>query len=272
MAKSSQRFDYARLAEALHERGMVEPGPLNELLVSSRGGGPSFTEGLVSAGLVSDWDLSRTVCEVFNIPFLPVEFTQPDEESLALVDAGFLAQHGLVPLGHFDHVLTVLMPGLVTADVLGMLSAATDMVVLPIVGTVNGNRRWLSERLNISANAPDGQEFTVEGAWGSLFDEGDAAVLDALDGGVEVDESGAVNVDADLSAALEILAPDEEGALEDSPPIAPEPGEHEEGLEGDGSPEEDEEDKGRSFDIVPADSSSEGDGPPTELPPAPDFG
>jgi hypothetical protein len=216
--KPSQRFDYGRLAEALQERVMVDPTILRELLHQAQQGIGSFTEALVFSGHVADWDLSRMVCELYQLPFLPTEVLPPDEKALAGLDKEFLHQHALVPLGRFGQLLTVSMPGLVPANILGLLAAETDAVVLPVVGSVQTNRSWVDEHL-----APAAPELGAESGWGELFDDADAAVLMDLkkvqDGSESPDDLG-LDAVAEAEAALEFeSSSDEDEDLEVSVPL-----------------------------------------------------
>lgn len=182
MAKPNQRFDYARLAEALQEKGMVDPTVLRELLTQAQSHGGGFTEALVLSGYVADWDLSRVVCETFQLPFLPVGVFDPDTKALENLDKQFLLQHALVPVARFGQVLTVSMPALVPAEVLGMLAAENDLVVLPVVGTAQSNRNW------VEANLVEKPERGQADAWSSIFDAGEAAVMDAIQDAQEKEE------------------------------------------------------------------------------------
>jgi hypothetical protein len=181
--KHNQRLDYARVAEVLADRGLVEPQALREALQFSGQGNLPFPEALVSANLVQDWELSRVVCELYNLPFLTVDVIDPDPKALKGLDPTFLVENALGPIGRFGQVLTICMPALVPADVLGMLAAQTDLFVLPVVGTVRTNRKWLETNLQLQppAAVPQAQQPKAggEGAgeWGSIFDAGDAAVL-----------------------------------------------------------------------------------------------
>lgn len=170
--KQTQRLDYARLAEVLHERRMADLESIRELLHQ---GGP-FPEALVSTSLVADWDLSRVVCEIFSLPFLPVDLVDPDPAAREGIDKQFLIDHGLIPIGRFGHVLTVCMPGMVPAEVLGQLSAQSDLVLLPVVGTVQSNRRWIEEHLG-KATRVETSIKEAGGAWGEMFDSADEAVM-----------------------------------------------------------------------------------------------
>ena len=180
--KFTQRLDYGRLAEVLAEREMAAVSAIQELLQASNEGGQPFPEALVTANLVADWDLSRVVCEVFHLPFLPVDQAAPDKDLLELFHPSLLHSTGLVPVSKYGNVLTIAMPGLVAADTLALLSAETDMVLLPLVGTVNSNRKWLTE--NCAK-----KKVTEDAGWGNLFDEGDKAVQETLGSDSEEAES-----------------------------------------------------------------------------------
>jgi len=234
--KYTQRLDDARLAEVLNERGMAEVDVLRELLQASQTGGQSLSEALVTSGTIGDWDLSRVVCEIFQLPFLPVEMVNPDESILEDIDMAFLSEHALVPISRFGQVLTVAMPGMVSADVLAMLSANTDMVVLPVVGTVESNRRWLEDH-GAAAAGPAGKAGDG-GGWSMMFDEADAAVQLSLD---DVPPEGLDLDDVDLEGLGEMEFTNS-GDDDDDVDVAP----------------------------TPVDLDLDADG--VELPPMPDFG
>lgn len=252
--KLTQRLDYNRLAEVLAERNMVEPAAIHELLQASNDGGQAFPEALIASNLVSDWDLSKVVCEIFQLPFLPLEFIQPSTDLIEMFDAHFLHDSGLVPLARFGNVLTLAMPALVPADILAMLAAETDMVLLPVVGTVTANRKWLKENVII-------KKVSEDASWGSLFDEGDAAVQEAL----TVPLEGAEHADLDLgdlgedTASLEFTDHEEDDhgtSLESVPSLA-------------------EMDDELSANLEFPDLEEDEDSPTSsgaELPPMPDFG
>ncbi len=183
--KLHQRLDYHRLSDALIERGLCEAQALREAMQLSGHGNPSFVEAIVSANLVGDWEVAKVVAEIYNLPFLPVELCSPDSRALEGLDLAYLAEHGLVPMGRFGSVLTVVMPGLVLAEVLGGIPIAEgELTVLPVVGSVQSNRRWIDVNLMpklraalpkmAGPNASDGMMSNPE--WGNIFDAGDAAV------------------------------------------------------------------------------------------------
>jgi hypothetical protein len=191
LVKTSQRLDNNRLSEVLAERGLVEPQALREATNFAVHGKIPMSEALVTANLVQDWELARIVSEIYNLPFLPIELLDPDPRALEGIDAQFLVENCLVPVGRYGQVLTVCMPAMVPADVLGLLAATTDLVILPLVGSVRSNRKWIEKNLVAPSNAPAagakgnaagaeaaaGGQRGGPGEWGSLFDQADAAVL-----------------------------------------------------------------------------------------------
>lgn len=216
--KHTQRLDYGRLAEVLHERGLAGLDAIRELLQLSKDGGMPFCEALVTSNLVSDWDLSKVVCETFQLPFLPVDLINPNLQALEEIDVDFFRKHQIVPVDIFGQVLTVAMPALVPAEVLAHVSALTDFVVLPMVGTVESNRRWINEHMS-TGPAPD-----LAGGWESMFDAADAELaaevgdgLGALDDMDEPAMAGAHDPeDLGLDAGLDLGSLDL-GAIEALP-------------------------------------------------------
>lgn len=145
-------------------------------------GGPPLPEALVADNLIGDWELSSVVCDLYGLAFLPVDLCSPSPQALRQLDPGFLRQHRLVPLSRHGQLLTIAMPALVPAEVLGLLSTATDLQVLPVVGSVVSNAKWLQEHLpEAEPTAPlpvdEAVDEPADGNWSSIFDEGDAAVL-----------------------------------------------------------------------------------------------
>jgi hypothetical protein len=178
--KSRQRLEYGRLAEVLAERGIVDARAIQDALQFSQRGGPPFTEALVTANLVADWELSRLVCEIYGLPFLTVELADPNPKALAGLDHAFFLKECIVPLSRHGNVLSVLMPALSTTEILDTLANQYGLSVLPICGTVRANRVWLESKL-AAQSPPPALPTPAAGPgstdWSNLFDEADAAVL-----------------------------------------------------------------------------------------------
>ena len=186
--KSTQRLDYNRLSDALVERGLVGRDIINHILHQCQTTGSLLSDLLVGEDIVSDWELSRVACELYHIPFVTVDICPPADDAMEGLDPDYLRQYALVPLERFGKLLTVAMPGLVPTDVLEGISVEEGGRVLPLVGTVKTNRRWLLEHLPPpvmpSVLASDGEAVTLgsDESWTNIFDAGDEAVQLELNG------------------------------------------------------------------------------------------
>jgi hypothetical protein len=179
--KASQRLDYSNLAAALGQRNVVDPARLSLAVQTSQQSRTPLPELLVTEGSIGDWELSHVVCDVFGLPFLPVEICPPNPKAMDGLDPEFMRAHRLIPIDRHGQILTVCMPGLVQADVLGTLAAQADVTVFAVVGTVESNNKWLASNLARAADAPlpaDAPE--GGGQWSSIFDAGDVAVMQGL--------------------------------------------------------------------------------------------
>lgn len=209
--KHTQRLDYARLAEVLQDREIADASVVRECLNQCTAEGASFPHALVGNGIVADWDLSCMVCEVYNLPFLPVDVGRPNPAALEGLDPSFLLKNGLVPLGRFGQVLTVAMPALVPADILGLLASQTDLVILPVVGTVETNHRWLEENLSTggAGASESADKKKASGAWGDMFDSADAAVLSDIQVLDDIPGEGGLAIEDDGELDLEFEVPED---------------------------------------------------------------
>jgi hypothetical protein len=186
--KTVQRLDYDRLAEALGERGLIDPQALKQLMAHCVVEGVALTDALIDENLIGDWELSKVVSEIFGFAFLPVDAYEPSREALEGIDHEFLRQHCLVPLDRYGDLLSVAMPAMVPSDVLARLAQLCKAQVLPIVSSVIANRNWIE--VNIPAPQAEVQEVEItirsgeggadglepDGDWLQLFDEADQQV------------------------------------------------------------------------------------------------
>ena len=141
-----------------------------ETLQSAARGGHSLPFALVEANLVSDWS-SRASCASSTTCPSSRSRSRPDPRRDEGLDPCFLIEHGLVPLGRFGQVLTVCMPGIVSADVLrGSRPTPTS----------TSCRSWApSAPIAVVENHVSAGRLPEPGAagWRAIFDNADAAVL-----------------------------------------------------------------------------------------------
>jgi hypothetical protein len=180
--KAVQRLEYTRLAEALADRGLVDAATSTQILEQCAKSGELYTELLVQANLVADWELARIVSETFTLPFLPLDVYEPAKDIAKGLDHEFLHRHCIVPLDRVGARLSVSMPGMVSADVLASLGQQAKATIVPLVGSVAANRNWLYTVLGggdasakAAPNAPKGPVPKKEAAAPKLLEMADTA-------------------------------------------------------------------------------------------------
>ena len=200
----NQRLDYDLLVETLRDRELVEADALAHIAHQCETTGALLPALLVSEGLVTDWELARITCDIFGLPFLPVEAYEPKRELSDQLDANFLRQYLLIPLDRFGSLVTVAMPGMVSGEVLSAVEKKLDAKVLPIVGSVQGNMRWIEEHLPPPESLSISEEEAVGGGWTDVLDLGEQAVQSTIPG-----EEGAAAPanpqDEELASTLEMF-------------------------------------------------------------------
>ena len=195
--KGLEKLTTIRLAEILTQKDAVSTEVLTDALVGQDRYGDSFAETLIQGGHMSEWDLAKLVVEHFQLPFIAASNYDVDDAVKKLVPEDQLFRSLIVPLDHFDNVLTIAMPILTPADVLAKLRKATGSEIFPYIGLVSENRRVLGE---LFSNFKEFQEKLVkereavqakrdasskgEGEqgddWMSIFDSGDEQVRSSL--------------------------------------------------------------------------------------------
>jgi hypothetical protein len=142
------RLAYELLADSLNDRNLVDGEALAHILGQCQRTGGLFPAILVREGLVSDWELSRVSCDIFGLPFLPLEVATPSPELEGVLEPAFIRQHGVVPLDRFGDMMTIAMPGMVEGAVLREIEKLLDVSVKPIVSSVESNMRWIENNIS----------------------------------------------------------------------------------------------------------------------------
>jgi Type II secretion system (T2SS), protein E, N-terminal domain len=213
----NQRLDYDLLSETLRDRQLVAVDPLNHILHQVQSTGVLLPGLLVKEGLISDYELARVACEIFALPFFPVDLYQPDKDLLAQFDPDFLRHYSLVPLDRRGKLVVVAMPGMVPAEVLLQAEASLQAKIVPVVGTVGGNSRWLEEHLPPPQAINIGSE-AESGAWAAVLDMGEEAVQTGLDQPQDGFDLQAQELEANLEL-LNVDESDDRNSLRRSPSI-----------------------------------------------------
>lgn len=147
MARPKTNLSESRLARSLVERGLVVGETIEQIFQACSVKGGLLTEALVEGGLMADWELSRIACEVFNLPFVPVDVHAPAEAAQEGLDPEFLKRWCLVPLVRNADLLTVAIPGAISPQTYDELLAMSGGELSIVIGSVQSNRHWLHDNL-----------------------------------------------------------------------------------------------------------------------------
>jgi hypothetical protein len=181
--KGLEKITSIALAEVLSHNEILATDKITDALYTQDRNGTPFVQVLLDAGFITEWDLAKTVCEHFNLPFVMASSFQISKETLKTLPDQILLANFLVPLDVIDGILTVSMPVLLNHDVLEELQKATKLEVFPCVGLVSENKKVLSDMFPgrpLGAPPIAGKKKHSHGAgrdgWQNLFEQGDQAV------------------------------------------------------------------------------------------------
>lgn len=98
-----------QVEEDLIEQGLLTDDQLDELHEKSEKEGTPILGMLVSDGLITDEDLTRTTAKVAKVPYVNLSDARIDSDVLALLPQEIAERYMAVPLGEMQHRLVVAM-------------------------------------------------------------------------------------------------------------------------------------------------------------------
>ena len=182
--KGLEKITSIALAEVLSHNEILATEKITDALYTQDRSGTPFVQVILESGFITEWDLAKTVCEHFNLPFVLASSFQIPKESIKVIPEDLMFSHFFVPLDVIDGILTLSMPVLLSQEVLEEIQRATKLEVFPCVGLVSENKKVLNDlfpgrapaapvakKKSINTNAGGGSD-----GWQSLFEQGDQAV------------------------------------------------------------------------------------------------
>lgn len=98
-----------QVEEDLVEQGLLNDQQLQDVHAQSEREGSPLLSALVSSGLITDEDLTRTTAKVAKVPYVNLSDARIDTEVLALLPQEIAERYMAVPLGEMQHRLVVAM-------------------------------------------------------------------------------------------------------------------------------------------------------------------
>ena len=150
-----QRMTRKKLGEILVQAGVVDDLQLQAALAEQAGSGGLLGEILVRRGMVNETDIVRTIATQFSLPYLSAEQLEISSKVAKLLPVEFMRRNHLVPLDRFGNCLTVLIAGMLGADVLTQIEKQTDCKVRLFIGTASDVRELIAQIDAVAAENKD---------------------------------------------------------------------------------------------------------------------
>ena len=188
--KGLEKLTPIRLAEVLTQKGLIEPDAIADALYSHDRYREPFTDILIAAGHITEWDLAKIVVEHFQLPFIMSGSYDVADAVKTKLPTETLFYNLLVPLDVFDTTMLVAMPILVPFEVLQTIQRENKIILYPYVALPSENRTVLGEMYPDFKDWYTKSQIEIEGRrkvkapktgenqddWTQLFDSADAAV------------------------------------------------------------------------------------------------
>ena len=164
------RFERRSLRDVLIAQGALSPELADELVSSAREENESFGAVVVDAGHMTAWDLAKAVITHYQLPFLPLQGFQFDEELAVGLPTATLYQHNILPVGRFGKAWSFAVIEPPSRDCINELQEACGNNLFFFVAEVQEVQRLLGDNVKVVDAKGDK-------SWTAVFDAGEESVL-----------------------------------------------------------------------------------------------
>ena len=168
-----ERYHRRSLRDVLVSQGVLRQEEADELVESAYESNEPFGAVLVDAGHLTAWDLVKLVSIHYQMPVMPLSGYDFDPETFEIVSPATLYHHQMVPVGRFGRAWAFAVVEPPTRECIEMLKQACGSSLFFFVSEVQDVQAALQEHVKVVGVSADN-------SWESVFDTGDAAVLDQL--------------------------------------------------------------------------------------------
>ena len=168
-----ERYYRRSLRDVLVGQGVLSQEKADELVESAYESNEPFGAVVVDAGHLTSWDLVKAVCTHYQMPVLRLGGYDFASEMFEVISPATLYHHQLVPVGRFGKswAFAVIEPP--TRECVEMLKQTCGPSLFFFASEVPEVQAALQEYVKVV-------DVSSDKSWESVFDTGDAAVLDQL--------------------------------------------------------------------------------------------
>ena len=192
------RFERRSLRDVLIAQGALTSELADELVSSAREENEPFGAVVVDAGHMTAWDLAKAIITHYQMPYLPLQGFQYDDELAEGLPTATLYQYNVLPVGHFGKVRSFAVIEPPSRDCINELQDACGNNLFFFVSEVSELQRLLNENVKVVDSKGDT-------SWTAVFDAGHQSVLS--------EDVPTEDADPDGAQALEATEP----VLEEKP-------------------------------------------------------
>ncbi len=175
-----RRTTSKRLADVLVDEGILTKAQVAEASKYLRQADDPLGPHLIRCGFITAWDLAKSVCVHFTLPFFDLAAFKPKKDVLPLLEPAFLHGYGILPIDKFGKIVTLAVCEGLSPQVLQAIVDKTHLSPYLYVSPYDKIREILEVAApfaaaaqapaaeTAAAGAPEGAS---EGDWMNIFEE-----------------------------------------------------------------------------------------------------
>lgn len=169
-----ERFYRRTLRDVLVGHGLISPEQADELAESAYEANESFGYAVVDAGLLTAWDLAKTIATHYQMPVLPLRGFEYDSAITEGMSAATLYQYQILPVGRFGDTWSFAVAEPPSRDCLNALREAFGGALFFFVAEADHVKQMITDHLKVVDAEADRK-------WQSIFDSADELIRAEMD-------------------------------------------------------------------------------------------
>ncbi len=168
-----ERFTRRSLRDVLVSQGVLSQDSADELVESAYESNEQFGAVVVEAGLLTAWDLSKTVASHYQMPVLPLSGYRFEKDLFEGLSAATLYQYQAVPVGRFGRAWSFAVVEPPTRECIDALRSTCGSSIFFFVSELPEVQRALRENVKVV-------DVSADTSWQSIFDTGERRVAEDI--------------------------------------------------------------------------------------------
>lgn len=160
-----ERFFRRSLRDVLVTQGVLSNEQADELIDAAHQANEPFATVVLDSGVMTAWDLTKTLATHYQMPVLPLQGYKFDKASVEGLPPSLLYQHQLLPVGRFGRTWSFAVVEPPNRDVIDDLKQVCGTSLFFFAADAAELTRLLREHVKVV-------DVSADTSWQSIFDEG----------------------------------------------------------------------------------------------------